>query len=60
MIISDGYIIAVENIDGQYNEILSIISQKPKDPEGYQYRLNAMTLRWELVKLPDESLYVEG
>ena len=52
MIIRNGYIIAVENTDEQYILICELIKNKPKDPEGYQYLLNAETLMWELVELP--------
>ena len=54
MIIIDGYIIAIEKKDLNYEELRQIITGKPADPEGYQYRLKADTLEWELVELPPE------
>lgn len=52
MIAKNGYIIAVEESDANYNTIMQIIQNKPTDPEGYQYKLRADNLEWELVELP--------
>lgn len=54
MIIIDGYIVAVEKKDDNYQEMLAIIQNKPADPDGYQYKLRAADLQWELVELPPE------
>lgn len=54
MIVSNNYIIATQPHDANYNEILAAIAVKPADPEGYQYRLRADTLEWELAELPPE------
>ena len=58
-VINDNYIIAVstgkvgEQIsDKEYNEILSAIQSRPTPPKGYDYKLRADSLAWELVELP--------
>ena len=38
----------------EYNELLSIIHNKPIAPDGSEYMLRADTLEWELVELPPE------
>lgn len=57
--IAGGYVSAVgvglndtEITEDEYNEILSIIHNKPTPPSGYDYMLRADTLEWELVELP--------
>ena len=54
MIIKNGYIIAVQTTDTDYDEIIQKISGKPQDPEGYIYELRADNYEWELVELPPE------
>ena len=54
MIIKNGYIIAVQTTDADYDEIIQKISGKPQDPEGYIYELRADNYEWELVELPPE------
>lgn len=54
MIVVDNYIVAVEAKDGNYAEIIARIAEKPKDPDGYTYKLRADTLEWELVENPPE------
>lgn len=56
--IIDGYLIAVGSGSGgeeitetEYNNLLSVIHNKPTAPEGYDYRLKD-TLEWELYELP--------
>ena len=57
-IVIDGYIAALTNGGGteiteaEYNSIMQKIQTKPADPEGFQYKLRADTLEWELVELP--------
>ena len=41
-----------EITESEYNEILSIIHNRPTAPTGYVYKLRADTLEWELVELP--------
>lgn len=59
-IVIDGYVCAAttgggaEITESEYNEIMSAIQSKPSDPDGYQYRLRADNLEWELVELPTE------
>lgn len=36
----------------EYAAIMQRIQNKPADPEGYQYKLRADNLEWELVELP--------
>ena len=52
MIIQNGYIVATEIEDEQYNAIMQKIQDKPTDLEGFQYKLRADDLEWELVELP--------
>ena len=52
MIEINGFIIAVTYMDENCDTIMQKIQSKPADPEGYQYRLRADNLEWELVKLP--------
>lgn len=54
MIVVNGYILAIEKTDADYDELHRIISEKPADPEGYQYRLRFDTHTWDLVELPPE------
>jgi hypothetical protein len=70
-----GYILAVGNVvgaeisDTEYNNILTVIRTKPAAPVGYDHRLNANTLEWELYPVPEpdtddedaeESDYIEA
>ena len=75
-IIEDGYILAVgtgilgeEITESEYNEILSLVHNRPTPPSGFDYKLKADTLTWELVELPPiddtddeatESDYIEA
>lgn len=74
-LIEGGYIIAVgtgilgeEIKESEYNELLSIIHNRPIPQSGYDYKLKADTLTWELVELPPieddddatESDYIEA
>ena len=58
-IVIDGYIVALSNANGtemteaEYNAIMQKIQNKPSDPDGYQYRLRADNLEWEMVELPE-------
>ena len=52
MIVINGYIIAVSQGDENYETVIGKINSKPSDPTGYQYKLRADTLEWELVELP--------
>lgn len=52
MYILDGYIVSVSASDAQYAAIVSELSARPVPPDGYDYRLRADTLEWELVELP--------
>ena len=36
----------------EYNNLLFIIRNKPTPPTGFDYKLKADTLTWELVELP--------
>ena len=54
MIVKNGYIIAVQPHDEQYNVLCDIVANKPKDPDNYRYQLRADTLEWELAELPPE------
>ena len=57
--INSGYIVSLAtasrgegNItEEEYNEILSVIENKPEAPDGYEYKLRE-DLTWELVELP--------
>lgn len=60
--IIDGYIIAVGDgvvgeaiTESEYNDLLSIIHNRPTPQSGYDYKLKADTLEWELVELPEPS-----
>ena len=74
-IIDSSYIISVgtgtggtEITESEYNNLLSIIHNRPTPPSGYDYKLKADTLTWELVELPPieeddeatESDYIEA
>ena len=52
MIVINGYIVAVQRTDDNYNHIMELIQSKPMDTDNYQYKLRADTLEWELVELP--------
>ena len=57
-IVENGYIIALSTMYGEdisereHNELLAIIHYVPPTPEGYEYKLRADTLEWELVEVP--------
>lgn len=53
MIVINGYIIATTSDDEQYIAIMHTIQTKPEDPDGFQYKLRADNLEWELVELPE-------
>lgn len=60
--IIDGYITAIGTGKGkvqitqaEYDEILSILRNRPTAPDGYGYRLTA-DLVWELYELPPEEV----
>ncbi len=59
--INQGYVSSVgtdtsgiEITEDEYNEILSVLQDRPVPPSGYDYFLRADTLEWELVELPPE------
>lgn len=54
MITKDGYIIAIEQTDEKYAEVIAKIETRPEAPEGYTYKLSASTLEWELVEISPE------
>ena len=59
--VADGYVCAVEQrespaiskeiTEAEYNEILTMLRNRPTAPEGYGYRLTE-SLEWELYELP--------
>ena len=58
-VIIDGYLVSVgtgtggtEISETEYNDLLSIIHNRPTPSTGFDYKLNADTLTWELVELP--------
>lgn len=57
--IVDGYIFGISTKIGQteiskedYDAIKSIITNRPAPADGFDYKLRADTLEWELVELP--------
>ena len=59
--ISNGFILGVCESEQPFengiakeerDNIFSLMLRKPADPDGYQYKLRADTLEWELVELP--------
>ena len=50
MIVDNGYIVAVETTDDNFEAIKKAVANKPQDVDGYQYRLRLDTLEYELVK----------
>ena len=57
--IIDSYLVAVgtgtggtEITESEYNDLLSIIHNRPTPSTGFDYKLKADTLTWELVELP--------
>ncbi len=51
MIVPDDMSIVGNITEAEYNEILSVIRQRPTPPEGFDYRLKE-DLTWELCELP--------
>jgi hypothetical protein len=41
-----------EITESEYNDLLSIIHNRPTPQSGYNYKLKADTLEWELAELP--------
>lgn len=59
--IDNGYIVAYQSEgehDSEYTEAIKIMESRPTPPEGYDYRLRAVDLQWELYEL--ESMEGEG
>lgn len=64
-IITDGIILAIgcgnsckpetEITEAEYNKLLSIIHNRPIPPDGYDYKLKADNLEWELYEIPQED-----
>ena len=52
MITKNGYIIAIEKSDADFDAVMQKIQTKPSDPDGYAYKLRADNLEWELIELP--------
>lgn len=55
--IDNGYIVSFQQEgehDSEYNELLKVMETRPVPPSGYDYRLKADTLEWELYKLESE------
>lgn len=53
--IIDGYIVAYQSQgddDKDYQEAIKIMESRPTPPQGYDYRLKADDLTWELYELP--------
>lgn len=61
--IIDGYIVAYQSEganDTEYTEAIKVMESRPTPPQGYDYRLRAVDLTWELYELPTESMEGEG
>lgn len=62
--IVDGYIVSLEKretaangdeiTETQYNEIISILGNRPTAPYGFAYRLTA-EMKWELYEISDKE-----
>lgn len=52
MIVKDGYIVAVARADEQYEAVMDALGKIPEAENGFQYKLRADTLKWELAELP--------
>lgn len=44
----------IEITEEKYNEIMTILKNRPSAPDGYSYRLTE-DLQWELYELPKEE-----
>ena len=53
------YCNGVEITEREYNEIQSLIKNRPTAPDGYAYRLTD-ALEWELYELPTEDTTEES
>ena len=60
--IIDNYIVSVgtgagetEITESEYNELLSIIHNRPTPSTGFDYKMTADTLKWERVELPQPT-----
>ena len=52
--IDNGYILAYQSEgenDAEYKEAIKVMESRPTPPSGYDYRLKADTLEWELYEL---------
>lgn len=58
---TDGYVTGIASSDNplpnpvteaEKNEVFALLCDKPIAAEGYEYKLRADTLEWELVELP--------
>lgn len=55
--IIDGYIVSFQREDandGEYNAMLNVMVTRPTPPSGYDYRLKADDLTWELYEIESE------
>lgn len=60
-IVVDNYIVAIskggageEISENEYDALKTAIHDRPMPPDGYDYKLRASDLEWELVELPPE------
>ena len=44
----------IEITEAEYNEIVTVIRNAPKAPDGYLYKLRDSDMTWELMELPPE------
>lgn len=55
---NNGYIVAYQSEgenDKDYTEAIKVMETRPTPPQGYDYRLRAEDLTWELYELPTEE-----
>lgn len=53
--IIDGYIVSFQqegNNDADYKEAIKVMATRPVPPQGFDYRLKADDLAWELYEIP--------
>lgn len=57
--IDNGYIVAYQSQgddDKEYQEAIKVMDSRPVPPSGYDYRLKADTLEWELYEIAESEV----
>lgn len=57
--VENGYIVSFQqegNNDAEYKEAIKVMDTRPVPPQGFDYRLKADSLEWELYELEESEV----